>query len=60
MTDDIDKRLGEIQAVLNSLYRRLASMEQRIRHLEKGESLTGTVDGLDGEWTMTPPPRFEP
>ena len=56
--DEIDERLGEMQMVLNAMYRRIAEMEQRIRHLEQGQSMCGTVEGLEGEWTVSPPPGF--
>ena len=56
---NVDESLGEIRMVLNALYRRLASIEQRVRHLENPKPLTGTIDGLEGEWTVTPPPQWE-
>ena len=56
---NVDESLGEIRIALNALYRRLASIEQRVRRLENPKPLTGTIDGLEGEWTVTPPPRFE-
>ena len=54
-----DERIGEVQMAYNALYRRLASIEQRLRRLENPTPMTGTIDGLEGEWTVTPPPRFE-
>ena len=56
---NVDESLGEIRMVLNALYRRLASIEQRVRHLEKPKPMTGTIDGLEGEWTVTPPITFD-
>ena len=60
---DFDARFGEIQITLNSLYRQLARMEQRIRDLEakaidSDRRMTGSIQGLEGEWTVTPPPEF--
>lgn len=51
--------LGELRIALNALYRRLADMEQRLRRLENPQAMTGSVEGLQGEWTMTPVPLFE-
>ena len=51
--------LGDLQMAVNAMYKRLAELEQRLRRLENPAPMTGTIDGLEGEWTVTPPPRFE-
>ena len=61
-----EERLGELQMTLNALYRQIARMEQRIRDLENKaldtdrRIYTGSIQGLPGEWTVTPPPEFSP
>ena len=55
---DCDKELGELRMGLNALYKRIAEMEMRLRRLEEPRALTGSIEGLDGEWTVTPPPDW--
>ena len=57
------ERLGEMQITLNALYRQIARLEQRIRDLEAkaldtDRRMTGSIQGLEGEWTVTPPPYW--
>ena len=57
------ERLGEMQSTLNALYRQIARLEQRIRDLEAkaldtDRRMTGSIQGLEGEWTVTPPPYW--
>ena len=61
----MEERIGEMQLTLNALYRQIARLEQRIRDLEAKaididrRIYTGGWQGLEGEWTVTPPPEFE-
>lgn len=58
MCEQCDRSLGEIRERLSALARKLEELEQRIRALE-GERMVGSVEGLEGEWTVTPPPQWE-
>ena len=55
MCDDCSKKLGDLRMGLNALYRRIAEMEMRLRRLEDPQAMTGSVEGMDGEWTVTMP-----
>ena len=66
--DDISQRaspdnaqIGELRIALNAMYRRLVDVEKRIRRLEAEPvpMMAGSIEGLEGEWTVTPPPEFE-
>ena len=56
---ETDKSLGELRMGLDALYRKLDELEARMRELEQ-RTLTGTIDGLEGDWTVSVPPEFEP
>jgi len=59
MIEDIEKRLGELQMVYNAIYRRMVELEKRVRRLENRQPMTGSIQGLDGEWTVSAiPSRF--
>jgi len=47
MTEDIDKRLGELQMAYNAIYRRLAELEKRVRRLENRQPMTGSIQGME-------------
>lgn len=54
------RSLGQQQITLDALWRRVVEMEKRIRALEqRPRTMTGTIQGLEGEFTVTPPPEFE-
>ena len=62
----IDAHISKLmQITLNALYRQIARLERRIRDLEAKaldtdrRIYTGSIQGLEGEWTVTPPPEFE-
>ena len=59
----MEDRLGEMQMTLGALYRQIARLEQRVRDLEAkaidiDRRWTGSIEGLEGEWTVTAPPEF--
>ena len=61
---DFDARFGELQTTLNVLYRQIARLQQRVRDLEAKAidtdgRMVGTIQGLEGEWTVSPPPEWE-
>ena len=64
---DLMASVGEIRLGWNAVMSRLADMEARLRTLEAqcntcgtpDTTFTGSIQGLDGEWTVTPPPEFE-
>jgi hypothetical protein len=49
-------RMGEVLKAVNLFYRRLVELEARVKTLESAKR--GGIQGLDGEWTITPPPEF--
>ena len=57
--DAIIESLGELRLAWDAMFRRLAELEARVRRLENPKHMIGTIDGLEGEWTITPSPRFE-
>jgi hypothetical protein len=57
--------VGDMWMNLNAMFRRLGKMEERLRKVEQriaddDRQMLGTVQGLEGELTVTPPPQFGP
>jgi len=51
--------IGELRLALNALRKRVERLERLERERERYR-MTGSVAGLEGEWTVTFPPVFEP
>ena len=59
MSEDTSKSLGELRMAWDAMFRRLAELEERVRELER-ERMTGSIQGLDGEWTVSQLPDYSP
>ena len=46
---DNTRSLGELRMQLNGVWQRVVALEGRVRNLESGPSLTGSIQGLEGE-----------
>ena len=61
---DLTASLGELRIQLNGVWQRVVALEGRVRNLESGpvgRTMTGSIQGLEGEFTVTPPvDLFEP
>ena len=56
---DLLASVGEIRLAVGALMERLERLEQRCAVCGTPDTtFTGTIQGLDGEWTVTPPPEF--
>jgi hypothetical protein len=53
--------IGELQLAIGALAERVERLEQDRRYAEAEglKTLTGTIQGLEGEWTVTPPPEWK-
>ena len=49
--------VGEVRLGWDAMFKRIAAMEERLRRLESPRAV-GSIQGLEGEWTVTPPPEF--
>ena len=62
---DLLASVGELRLGMNAMVQRLADHEDRIKALEAKaidtdrRIYTGAIQGLEDEWTVTPPPEFE-
>lgn len=58
------KSLGEIRLMVGALLDRVELLESRCdriemnHHIARKRALRGRIQGLEGEWTVTPPPEF--
>ncbi len=56
---DLTASMGELRLQLNGVWQRVVALEARVRNLESGPSWTGSIQGLEGEFTVTPPPEWD-
>jgi len=59
---DLTASMGELRIQLNGVWQRVVALEGRVRNLESGpvgRTMTGSIQGLEGEFTVTPPPEWE-
>ena len=57
---DLLASVGEIRLAVGALMERVERLENRCAcdDAEMRKTVVGTIQGLDGEWTVTPPPEF--
>ena len=56
---DLLASVGEVRLGWDAMFKRIAAMEERLRRLESPRAMVGSIQGLEGEWSVTPPPEFE-
>ena len=55
---------GDMWASLNAMWREVARLREEMRTLSErvknlqAAQMRGAIEGLEGEWTVTPPPEF--
>ena len=59
--DELTEGVGELRLAVWGLMERVERLENRCAcdDAEMRKTVVGTIQGLDGEWTVTPPPEFE-
>lgn len=50
---------GELRMAMDAMKRELLSIIERLSELERARQLVGGIQGLEGEWTVTPPPEWD-
>ena len=54
---DLLASMGELRLAVGALMERVERLEQNSIDIDR--KWTGSRQGLDGEWTVTPPPEWE-
>ncbi len=56
---------GDMWASLNAMWRQVGRLQDEVRVLSErvknlqAAQMRGAIQGLEGEWTVTPPPEFD-
>ena len=56
--DALRVSVGELRIQLTGVWRRVTALEGRVRNLESAPTMTGSIQGLEGEFTVSTPPEF--
>ena len=54
---ELSRSIGELRMGMDALKRELVNVVARLAELEQPKA-TGSIQGLAGEWTVTPPPEW--
>ena len=54
---DLLASMGELRLAVGALMERVERLEQNSIDIDR--RWTGSIQGLDGDWTVTPPPEWE-